>query len=227
MLVLAASGRGVWPPAGLTSMFVVRLVVTVVLGVPGAALLAALVVRQETWVQVAAFAAAGAVLGFELARWAVVPGTTGFAWLEAGVAAGAGRWLVARRDSRRGVSGTPGRVGTVEGPGAGPGDGGLRWEGPLAWLVASLGLLVVPLWSGFAATITLAGFFGSVPTESDHAQAARYLWFGAGVAVAAAVTVLVLARRVSGRGDRLRGRVALPTLGGVVASVLASAASTA
>ncbi|MCK9795067.1 hypothetical protein M1843_15045 [Isoptericola sp. 4D.3] len=232
VLVVALYGHlgGVLP--GATGMVVGRVLVAVVVGVPGAALLAALVRRWPVWLQAVAFAAAGAVLGYQVAAWGFVPGTTAYAWLELALGAGAGRWLVAWRDAGRARDEAADPDASVGPGGAGrPAVGarraavdGLGWESPLAWLVASLGLLLAPLWSGFAATITLASFFGEPPTESDHAQAAGLLWLGAGAAALAVVVVLVLAHRVRSRGGRLRGGVTLPALGAVVAVVLAGAA---
>ncbi len=237
VLVLAAHGSlGSGILREVAGMVMARTAAALLLGVPGAALLAALVGRWPVWAQVVAFAAAGAVLGHEVERWGFVPGTTTDAWPEAALAAGLGRWLVSWQDARRARSDAVDEVelaGSDADADAGAGQpaasepAGLAWESPLAWLVASLGLVLVPLWCGWAAIITLASFFGEPPTESDHAQAARVLWFGAGAAVVAVVVVLGLAHRVRGRGGRLRGGVTLPTLGSVVAVVLAGAAGAA
>ncbi|MCA5894619.1 hypothetical protein LEP48_14865 [Isoptericola sp. NEAU-Y5] len=219
-----------------------RALLTVALCVPAAALLTALLARRPVIVQVVAFAAAGAVLGRLSDGWVGLPGS-GELWLDAALAAAAGRAIVAWRDARRAAAQEPGGVpqadpstadagqvaaagGAVAG-GAVAGSGveqGYRWESPLAWFVATVGMLAWPLVSGFGAVVTLASFFGEPPTASDHVQAATYLWTGAAVAVVASVVVILLGVRVGRRGGRLRGGVGLAVWGFLVAVVLAVAA---
>ncbi|WP_402466618.1 hypothetical protein [Isoptericola aurantiacus] len=214
-------------------------------GLPGAALLVSLVWRYPLGARLAAFAGAGVVFGLLLPGSGLAAGVGSLpgwgydvvAAVGAAVPAVAGCAVVAARDRRRGpapaASGPDGDSGAVprgavprgavpEESGRVRGDGA-GWASPLVWLVAVCGIVLVPLWTGFGALITASGFMGS---GGDPDAAASFLGVGAGVAVGAAVIVLVVTRLGRRRGASVRGGGLLVGLGVVVAAVLAAAAAT-
>ncbi|WP_407317037.1 hypothetical protein UQW22_10980 [Isoptericola halotolerans] len=115
----------------------------VLVGVPGAALVTALLGARPVPVHVVVFAAGG-LLGALLlpARGPAPPAVVA----AVGGAAGGRAW-VAWRDARRHDPGpaSPDPADRTDG-----------WRSPLVWLAATLGLLLLPAWAGFAAVISAA-----------------------------------------------------------------------
>ncbi|MEG3616501.1 hypothetical protein [Isoptericola haloaureus] len=254
--VVAAAVRGI---AGAAAPSVGEQVLTVLIwvgmplllaGVPGAALIVALVWHRPRWVRLTAFAVAGVAFGLlvrgrGLSVYALFDSRSYrlVGWLDLGIAVTAAAacavtgcavvwWRVARNVGAGSTSGgeqVRRATGALE---EGPGSPGARatrratgeaaWAGPLAWLVGAVGIVMIPAYLAFAAMITAAPLFG-VP--GDLEAAAGYLWRGAAVAGAATAIVVVVASVAGRRGTDVRGRVALVAVGAVVTFVLVGAAA--